>query len=114
MRQNQSLKASSNLAAFVILIALSLCSCVPKNKTSTRLKVVASVPVIYDWTRSLMDESTNTRLFLNLIIKNGLNFHNLVPGETEEIHPDQRTGQKECRGYDGRRPPDEGLRQNDP
>ncbi len=84
MRQNQSLKASSNLAAFVILIALSLCSCVPKNKTSTRLKVVASVPVIYDWTRSLMDESTNTRLFLNLIIKNGLNFHNLVPGETEE------------------------------
>ena len=42
------------------------------------------MPVIYDWTRSLMDESTNTKLFLNLIIKNGLNYHNQTPGTTEE------------------------------
>ena len=82
MRLNQSLKAYSSLA--ILLLALTLCSCLPKNKSSKRLKVVASVPVIYDWTRSLMDESTNTKLFLNLIIKNGLNFHNLIPGQTEE------------------------------
>ena len=78
MRQSLSLKVCSSL------LLLCLCSCVPKNRTSTRLKVVASVPVIYDWTRNLMDESTNTKLFLNLIIKNGLNYHNLIPGVTEE------------------------------
>ena len=31
-----------------------------------------------------MDEATNTKLFLNLIIKNGVNFHNMLAGETEE------------------------------
>ena len=68
----------------LLLICFTLCSCVPKKKAASRLKVVASVPVIYDWTRNLMDEPTNTNLFLNLIIKNGLNYHNLIPGVTEE------------------------------
>ena len=85
MQQNLSLKACSNSKAiFVILIALSLCSCMPKKKESSRLKVVASVPVLYDWTRNLMDESENTNLFLNLIVKNGLQYHTFVPGITEE------------------------------
>ena len=78
MRRSLSLKVCSSL------LLLCLCSCVPKNRKSTRLKVVASVPVIYDWTRNLMDESTNTKLFLNLIIKNGLNYHSIIPGITEE------------------------------
>ena len=69
---------------FVLTVALTFCSCVPKHKGSARLKVVASVPVIYDWTRNLMNDSDNTNLFLNLIIKNGFNYHNLVPGVTEE------------------------------
>ena len=56
----------------------------PKNKTSSRLKVVASVPVVYDWTRNLMDEEAEVRLFLNLIIKNGSFYHSLVPGVTEQ------------------------------
>ena len=56
----------------------------PKKKASTRLKVVASVPVVYDWTRNLMDESENTNLFLNLIVKNGLQYHTFTPGITEE------------------------------
>ena len=74
----------SGTAVVILLICLTLCSCVPKKTTTSRLKVVASVPVIYDWTRNLMDEPTNTNLFLNLIIKNGLNYHNLIPGVTEE------------------------------
>ena len=69
---------------FVLTVALTFCSCVPKHKGSVRLKVVASVPVIYDWTRNLMNESDNTSIFLNLILKNGLNYHNYVPGITEE------------------------------
>ncbi len=80
MRLNRSLRACSNL----LLILLALCSCTPKKKGSTRLKVIASVPVIYDWTRNLMDEPTNTTLFLNLIIKNGLDYHNFNAGITEE------------------------------
>ena len=85
MQLNLSSKACSNSKAiFVILIALSLCSCMPKKKASTRLKVVASVPVLYDWTRNLMDESENTNLFLNLIVKNGLQYHSFTPGITEE------------------------------
>ena len=97
MRQSQSLRVfsspsrasgtalmQSGTALFLILICLTLCSCVPKNKTSSRLKVIASMPVVYDWTRNLMDESTNTKFFLNLIIKNGLNYHNQTPGTTEE------------------------------
>ena len=31
-----------------------------------------------------MNESDNTSIFLNLILKNGLNYHNYVPGITEE------------------------------
>lgn len=68
------------LLSFVLLLT----SCMPKKKSSSRLKVIASVPVIYDWTRNLMDEPTNTKLFLNLIIKNGLNYHSFTPGVTEE------------------------------
>ena len=68
----------------IILAALTLSSCMPKQKGSTRLKVVASIPVIYDWTRNLMDEPTNTKFFLNLITKNGLNYHSCIPGVTEE------------------------------
>ncbi len=79
MRLTQNLKVCSS-----IFLAVILCSCVPKNKSSSRLKVIASVPVIYDWTRNLMDEPTNTKLFLNLITKNGLNYHSCVPGVTEE------------------------------
>ena len=56
----------------------------PKKKASSRLKVVASVPVVYDWTRNLMNESENTNLFLNLIVKNGLQYHTFTPGITEE------------------------------
>ena len=85
MQLNLSLKDCSNSKAiFAILIALSLCSCMPKKKASTRLKVVASVPVVYDWTRNLMNESENTNLFLNLIVKNGLQYHTFTPGITED------------------------------
>ena len=88
MRQSLSLKVCSSPSrasgTAIVIFLLCLCSCVPKKKTASRLKVVASVPVIYDWTRNLMDEPTNTNLFLNLIIKNGLNYHNLIPGVTEE------------------------------
>ena len=85
MQQNLSLKACSNSKAiFAILIALSLSSCMPKKKASSRLKVVASVPVLYDWTRNLMNEADNTNLFLNLIVKNGLQYHTFTPGITEE------------------------------
>ena len=82
MRLNQHLRAFSSI--IILTVALTFCSCVPKKKASTRLKVVASMPVIYDWSRSLFDESTNTKIFLNLIVKNGLNYHNHVPDVTEE------------------------------
>ena len=68
----------------VVFTCLVLCSCTPKKTASSRLKVVTSVPVIYDWTRNLMDEPTNTTLFLNLIIKNGLDYHFYKAGVTEE------------------------------
>ena len=88
MRQSQSLRVFSSPSrasgTAIVIFLLCLCSCVPKNKTSSRLKVIASMPVVYDWTRNLMDESTNTKFFLNLIIKNGLNYHNQTPGTTEE------------------------------
>jgi len=102
MQQNLSLKVCSKPSApstpstgsgtalrigfaFTLFLAfLLLSSCMPKKKTSSRLKVVASVPVLYDWTRNLMDERENTRLFLNLIVKNGLQYHSFSPGITEE------------------------------
>ena len=75
----------SGAPLFTLLLAsLLLCSCVPKQKGPTRLKVIASMPVVYDWTRNLMNENENTTLFLNLIIKNGMSYHSCVPGITEE------------------------------
>ena len=88
MRQSQSLKVSSSPSRVsgtaIVIFLLCLCSCVPKNKTSSRLKVIASVPVVYDWTRNLMDEESESRLFLNLIVKNGSYHNTLNPGVTEE------------------------------
>ena len=47
------------------------------------MQVVASVPLLYDWTRNLMGESENSKLFLNLLLKNGLQYHSFTPGITE-------------------------------
>ena len=48
------------------------------------MKVVTSVPLIYDWTRNLMDDTADSAFFLNLIIKNGLTYHTSISGSTEE------------------------------
>lgn len=62
-----------------------LTSCLPKKQMlSPRLKVVTTTPVIYDWTRNIIDENSNTTLYLSLVIKNGFNYHDYIPSEPEE------------------------------
>lgn len=88
---NLNLRASSKqpvqrvlaLAGVAALFLLS--SCLPKKQNiSPRLKVVTSMPVIYDWTRNIIDENTNTTIYLSLIVKNGLNYHNYTPSDPEQ------------------------------
>ena len=64
---------------------MTLCSCLPKKQNhSPRIKIVTSVPAIYDWTRNIINEKSNNTIYLSLIIKNGLNYHNYTPSPHEE------------------------------
>ena len=71
------------LAGGTVLFLLT--SCLPKKQMlSPRLKVVTTTPVIYDWTRNIIDENSNTTLYLSLVIKHGFNYHDYIPSEPEE------------------------------
>ena len=66
-------------------LLLLFCSCLPKKeKLPPRLKLVTSMPLIYDWARNIIDENTNTSLYLSLIVKAGINYHNFIPSEPEK------------------------------
>jgi len=67
----------------ILLIAGALCSCKPKKIESNKLRVVTSIPAVYDWTRVILEEESNNRIYPNLLQMDGLTFHNHVPGTNE-------------------------------
>ena len=72
------------LITAAIVMTFLLCSCLPKNRSSSaKLKIVVSTPVLYDWTRVIIDQNYNEKLSLSLIMKNGLQYHEYTPSSPE-------------------------------
>jgi len=65
-------------------LSFILISCLPKKQGPEKLKVCCSVPALYDWTRNLADESTNTSIYIKLLVKNGLYYHNYIPSDKDK------------------------------
>ena len=66
----------AKFSALLIFSSVFFISCLPKKTSSTtRIKVLTSTFPVYDWTRNLINESQNSKIFLNVISKSAYNIH---------------------------------------
>lgn len=86
-------KINVNILCLTLLVTAFFCGCsnkksLPKNATepnlrSQRIKVVATIFPLYDWTRNIADNSENIEL--ELLIANGVDLHSFQPSTSDIV-----------------------------